>query len=57
MTQLIPTYLLLGKLPNTPFVNKHMFYAPVDEVRRLAKLRTVEYHHKNKVNYDVFCKI
>lgn len=51
--QITPAYLLLGKLPCGQYINKHMFYSPIDKARRLAKLWTIKFHNKNKINYDV----
>lgn len=41
VTQFVPSYLLLGKLPYNPLVPNNNYYTPVDEARKLAKERTI----------------
>lgn len=53
VTQFTPNYLLYGKLPYDPLLPNNNYYPPIDEARKLAKERTINYHKKNKVRYDV----
>lgn len=52
VTQFTPAYLLFGTVPYDPLISQNQYYPPVDEARKLAKQRTIEYHHKNKIVYD-----
>ena len=52
VTTFAPSYLLLGQLPYNPLLPNNSYYPPVDEARKLAKEKTIQYHYKNKVRYD-----
>ncbi|GFV37929.1 transposon Tf2-9 polyprotein [Trichonephila clavipes] len=52
VTKFLPAYLLFGTLPYTPPLAQNQVYPPVEEVRKLAKENTINYHEKNKIKYD-----
>ena len=52
ITKFSPSYSLLGYLPYDPLTTINNYYPPVDEVCKLAKERTIQYHNENKVRYD-----
>lgn len=51
ITQFPPAYLLFGSLPYDPPLQENC-YPPVDEARKIAKNRTIEFHNKSKKRYD-----
>ena len=51
VTNLQPAYLMFGIVPFLNPLNANI-YSSVEEGRKLAVIRTKEYHEKSKIHYD-----